>query len=517
MEGHATSAADGPRGFALEAWAIILTGALWFRLGGLFRNPLWLDEAYSAYAVEKGFAFTWTVVPLYDVHPPLYYTILGVWTLLAGDSLAGLRMLGVVCGLAAIAVAALAGREIGLAIDVDARRVAGAAGALAAFSPLMIDMSREVRAYPVMILAGAIALLGMIRVARLASGTGAIARGPFLLYLSGLELTLWLHNVGPLFAVSLTIAFVVLVAGRVTDRREVLLIAGGHVLVAVLYVPALLILLDQAGTWVSSTWLTFRWQGLHWRLAALWGAVGIVAIAAAALLASLAIVRMRSSKAWRLAVALLVAAALPTLLAVVVSVTVAPVFLIRTLTPVTVPALLLIATGVASAAGRWRWGTLALLLVLLSQMIMVDLKARRAGPKEDWYGAVHWLQQRMKPGDVIYAYPNEGVLPLDRAAGDLGTSLPSRPIPTAVPASGVGWHPTGNRGTVSLSREELRAISREPETWRVPTVWLLRLGPWSYDKGDVFVEELSAERVIIDRWQAGAIDIVGLRRRPAEP
>ena len=46
-----------------------------------------------------------------------------------------------------------------------------------------------------------------------------------------------------------------------------------------------------------------------------------------------------------------------------------------------------------------------------------------------------------------------------------------------------------------------------------PTIWLLRLGPWAYDKGDVFLEELAVGRVEVGRWKDGAIDIVGLRKR----
>jgi len=178
---------------------IFLIVGTWLRLTGLFSTPLWLDEAYSAYAVEKGFLFTWTVVPTYDVHPPLYYTILGSWALVAGDSLAGLRMLGVVCGLATIAIVGLAGREIARALSLDERLLAASAMVLVALSPLMIDMSREVRPYPVMILVYSMAVLGIVRVARFSAESGLVPIRSFLLYLTGLELTFWMHNIGPLF------------------------------------------------------------------------------------------------------------------------------------------------------------------------------------------------------------------------------------------------------------------------------------------------------------------------------
>ncbi|MBI2214709.1 MAG: glycosyltransferase family 39 protein [Acidobacteria bacterium] len=498
----------------LPAVAVVLSAvAVWFRASRLFRAPLWLDEAYSAHAVEKGFAFTWTVVPTYDVHPPLYYTILGLWSLLAGDSLAGLRMFGVVCGLLTIVIVAFAAFELARSLDLDGPMLVACSALLAAFSPLMIAMSREVRPYAAMILAFTLALAGMLRAVRDCRDTGRVEQGAFLLYLVGLTLTFWLHNVGPLFGASLTIAFVVLVAGCVKEKRELGFLAGGHVLVALLYLPGFLMLLDQATAWTESTWLTFRLDGLHWKLAALWGANGIVAIVSAALLIALALYRSYERRNFRTAMALVICAVLPPALAVALSMTVSPVFLIRTLSPVAIPALLLQAAGGASLFGKWRLASLAFLLVVLSQMITVDVIARRAGPREDWYGAVRWLEQRMRPGDVIYAYPNEGALPLDRAVRDVGLTLPTRPIPTAVPSTGIGWHPNGGRGAVSLSRETLRAIAEAPATERVPTVWLLRLGPWSYDKGDVFVEELAKRRDVVDRWQSGAIDIIGLRKR----
>jgi len=57
----------------------------------------------------------------------------------------------------------------------------------------------------------------------------------------------------------------------------------------------------------------------------------------------------------------------------------------------------------------------------------------------------------------------------------------------------------------------LRAIAEEPATKSVHTIWLLRVGPWTYDEGDVFLEELSRGRIAVDRWRGGAIDLIALR------
>ena len=63
----------GPRRMLIAAAAMLLAAGIWFRWAGMTGEPLWLDEAYSAYAASKGFDFLWNVVPRYDTHPPFYY------------------------------------------------------------------------------------------------------------------------------------------------------------------------------------------------------------------------------------------------------------------------------------------------------------------------------------------------------------------------------------------------------------------------------------------------------------
>ncbi|MFA6956512.1 MAG: glycosyltransferase family 39 protein [Thermoanaerobaculia bacterium] len=510
---------EARRGSALLfALALALVGAgVFFRLAGLLRAPLWLDEAYSAYAVSKGFDFIWNVVPRYDTHPPLYYSLLRSWSLAFGDSLAGLRALGIAGGLATLAVSFQAGRELGRSAGIGARSVGSVAAALAAISPLMIDMSREARPYSLMILAYAIALSSIIRLSCTMQESGTIARGAFVVYLIALGTLLWLHNLGPLFGAALFVALVAALSGSAPGKFDRTLLIGGHAIVALAYLPALRILLDQAPTWVQSTWLTFSWQGIHWKLAALWGAPGIIAASAAGLLATLGAMTLIRNGQARIAVALGLAAIVPPAASLLASVTLAPVFLIRTLSPVGIPAALIVAVGVVSQTSWRRWLAGAAAALLIAQLAIIDLGSRKRGPREDWYGAVRWLEQRYRPGDLVLAYPNEGALPFERALRDLGVEMPTRPIPSAVPTFNQGgWNPTGSRGVVSLPPDRLSAIAGEPELARVSTVWLLRLGPWDHDKGDVFLGELSRRRVSVGRWQSGPIDLVGLSR-PDDP
>ncbi|WP_231639023.1 glycosyltransferase family 39 protein [Sphingomonas profundi] len=501
----------------LAALAIVLVG-LWFRTVHLLAEPLWLDEAYSAYAAAKGFDFLWHVVPRYETHPPFYYSLVRLWTLLFGDSLAGHRSLGIVCGAATLAVSVAIAREA-------ARRWPAAFGSglalalalllLAALSPSLVEMTREVRPYPVMILVYSGILWALLRLGRVAEADGRIARGAFALYLAGLALMLWLHNLGPLYGAAIGLAFLAMVARRGLPPRDWMLFVAGHLLVALVWLPALLILADQAPMWVKSTWLKFSFDAMLWRLALLWAAPGTIAMAAAAVLglgALFVVARLREG--WRLALALALLAGLPVALSILLSVLVTPVFIVRTMTPVAMPALLLLAMAAVGLKGLWRWAMLAALAVLAVQMAVLDRNERAGGPMQNWYGTVDWLAARYRPGDQVWAYPNEGALPFDYAVRDRRVAVTTRPIPTPIPTLDGGpgaWNPTGSRGVFSLPPARLAAIARSGGA--VPTIWLLRLGANAYDKGDVLLHALERDRVRVGRWKSGPIEIIGLRRR----
>ncbi len=95
------------------AVALLVALGVALRAWGLGAAPLWLDEAYSAYAADHGWAFLWRVVPLYETHPPVYYSLLHLWVGLAGDGMLALRLLGLIAGCATLPVIALAAGEAG--------------------------------------------------------------------------------------------------------------------------------------------------------------------------------------------------------------------------------------------------------------------------------------------------------------------------------------------------------------------------------------------------------------------
>lgn len=495
-------------GAALRLWEIAVT-------------PLWLDEAYSAYAAAHDWAFLWRVVPRYETHPPFYYSAVRAWTLLFGDGLVSLRAIGELAGLATPFALALAAREaarwLGWGPERE-RRLAVVAFALACVSIPLVEMARQVRPYAPMALLYALALAAVLRIGRRLAAGQALPRRTLAAYLLLVELLLWLHDLGPLWAAALGLALLAAVAGRAT-RREWAWIVGGHALAALLYLPCLLIVLDQAPTWIGSTWLRFSFGSALLYLALLYAVPGWQAGAGAVLagLAGGALWRTKT-EGRRLLAVLLILALVPVALSLAITLAVTPVFLSRTLTPVAAPALLLFAIAPVAWRRPWSWIGIGAAGMLFANMIAVDVQARAAGPPQDWYGAIRWMARRFRPGDTILAYPNEGALPLARALRDERLGWTVHPVPGAVPSfvEPGGRYPTGSRGVVSLPAARLEAIADAPRTRTVPTIWLLRLGPETYDPGDLFLRALHRGRWIVRRYRDGPIDIVALRRLPAQ-
>jgi hypothetical protein len=504
--------------YAIAAAAVVAGVAL--RLAHIATYPLWLDEAYSAFAARQGFGFLWTLVPQYETHPPFYYSLLRVWTLLFGSSLMSLRMPGLLCGIAVLPVLARGASTLGRLAGFDRNGrswVTCIALALAALQPLAIVMTHQVRPYPVMALVYATAILAVLELAD-ASARRRLPRGWLLIFFVCQALMLWLHALGALFGLAMGLALLAAVLRKKLTRADWAWLLIGEILVGIVYVPAFLIALQQARTWAQSTWLQFDPHAVPTTLGFIyvtwnrWARlIAVVAVIAGA------IALMRRMTGARAALALLFLALVPTALSLLLSVVKTPVFLDRTLSPVALPGFLLMAAAFGPSL-RWRLVAIPLALYAAVSAISVDRVILRQSPVQDWYGTTDWLAQRIKPGDVVWAYPNEGALPLSQAMFDRSRAMPVRSIPGPVPYFGpLGQHVTGSRGTVSLNSAEIAALLARPDAKAPPTIWLLRLTANLYDPGGVMLRALAAQRTPIAHFQSGPIDLTGFRRKDLPP
>src|SRR3989338_7921066 len=75
--------------------------ATWLRVYNNTSIALWHDEAFSALYIKYSWAEMMQRIIL-DVHPPLYYFVLRLWSYVFGDGLLSLRFLSILFGVLTI-------------------------------------------------------------------------------------------------------------------------------------------------------------------------------------------------------------------------------------------------------------------------------------------------------------------------------------------------------------------------------------------------------------------------------
>ncbi len=122
----------------LGAILVLFSGIV---LGNMTRWSIWFDEAFSAYLVRFSFVdiVKFTAV---DVHPPLYYWLLKVWTSIFGVSELAVRSMSLL-----FAVVGLVGIYVLIRKLFRSERWALVATFAAALSPMLVRFSDEARMY----------------------------------------------------------------------------------------------------------------------------------------------------------------------------------------------------------------------------------------------------------------------------------------------------------------------------------------------------------------------------------
>jgi 4-amino-4-deoxy-L-arabinose transferase-like glycosyltransferase len=139
--------------------AIVLAAAV-LRFATLGTQSLWADEGFTAKIASHALGSAASQVPKTESTPPLYYALAWIWAHLFGSSAYALRSLSALFG--CLTVVAI--YWVGLA--VGSRRVALAAAALTAVSPIMVWYSQEARAYALFVLLTTLALGFFLRALR---------------------------------------------------------------------------------------------------------------------------------------------------------------------------------------------------------------------------------------------------------------------------------------------------------------------------------------------------------------
>lgn len=123
----------------------IVIGLIFITISSLnLVSSIWFDEAYSAYLVRGNFVDIWQLTAV-DVHPPLFYFCLKIWSILFGTTDFALRFMSVFFGLIAII----------FAFQLIKRWFSLPAATIATFimsiSPMFIRYAQEMRMYTLLL------------------------------------------------------------------------------------------------------------------------------------------------------------------------------------------------------------------------------------------------------------------------------------------------------------------------------------------------------------------------------
>lgn len=448
--------------------------ALGVRAIGLSSRPLWLDEAYSAWFSSRSWAYLWTAVPTYEPHPPFYYSLLKIWRSLVGGEPAALRSLSLLFSVATVPVVMAA------TFELDRHRPTGRplfaawiAGFLAACSPMLVFLDQEARPYPLMIFAYALAVLGLLRLIRELREGSAGSWSSWLLLGFATEVSLWAHGLGLLYALCLAAALFptwIAAANRQRVTRGIIVAT----LVAVAYLPCLLMIVSRAGDW-GTGWLSWR-PFMLLQIPALYSVpyeaitVGsAVAALVLLLLCKRAIQSAFQTHGWSSERALLLLWLGPPLIAAIVSQLGVPIFLPRTLAATLVPAYLAIGAALARTESplERKWFAAAVVVTLVPTALQIALRPAA----EQWDAVRFYLSRHVAPGDEVWLYPNDSALPLDAVGPH---SYLQRGIPGDYPAVGFkGPIRAGSPAVVSVTHDQAQAIARGDMTRNPRTIWLV--------------------------------------------
>jgi uncharacterized membrane protein len=383
--------------------AIALFGLL-VRTHRLDHLSFWVDEVFSAQMAADGRPSLW----LKDVHPPLYYALLSVWQT-PHHSDWWLRFLSVIFGVATIPVVYDLGKRL------LSERVGLWGAALLSALYVHVKYSQEARMYALMVLLFACAFWGLVVGAREGRAVGWIA------YAASGSLLAYTHGLGSLHVLIVALLFpAVSPSPRLARAWRPWVLANSTI--ALLFVPYLLVYARVVRRVAADYWIRMESpeppifstlfystvspippmsalvaRHLEHDLGLLGGRW--VWFAPVVLVLVVAVASAPPEKRWAVT-CLLLAYALPIVLLSVISVVVKPVLIPRVLLPSVVPMVLVLGSLAASTVVPSRWRAIGLATVLIV-LLVGDVYHFRYEAKPEWRRASRYLQERVRPTDVI--------------------------------------------------------------------------------------------------------------------
>jgi uncharacterized membrane protein len=432
---------------------ILAIGAM-ARLHDLGEDSLWLDEAFSVFVAKQPLGRMLEIITQHDTPPPLYYMLLHVWlTIWPGDVAYSVRLLSAILGVASVFVTYLCGRELG------GVRIGLIAALLMAVSPFRVWYSQEGRMYALLAMLCGLSAYFLFR--GLLDGRMSAWMG----FALTTALALYTQVSATFFVLGEVVAVLVFFAlggrravaqgrqpggrlggtsaatggeetepGTPASRYVVRSWLVAQVAVGLLWLPWLPFLLRQGETY-QSFWippptlttlknLTFDLTSIylpHWRMP-----MGMEIVVALGLALALLGARGLPRPAFGFALATFL---VPIAAMFLVS-QAKPVFLSRALIYVSMPYLLLIASGITSFKRRWIGSALLGLLVMLNLVSLYRIYD--VIQKEQWDQAASYVTTHAAPGELVLFVATDTQIAFDYYAAKDPKPLERRGLPVDV-------------------------------------------------------------------------------------
>jgi mannosyltransferase len=233
----------------LQILVVLTLAGFVLRFWHLGYNSLWLDEAITHYFSSRTLYGIWLIFTGGEFNPPLFYWI-EHFMLMLGNSEMILRIVPAAAGVLSIPVFYLVGKEF------SGRNAGIIAAACAAFSPFLISYAQEARAYTLMVLFLALAMLFFFRGFKSAALTDWALFGVFS------ALAFWSHFYAFVMVAALVLFMLVAEVPRVrADPARLKMLGAGLCVFIVLCLPLITV--------------TIRLAMLRIATPASWGAQGL--------------------------------------------------------------------------------------------------------------------------------------------------------------------------------------------------------------------------------------------------
>ena len=390
--------------------------AFGLRLHRLGVPSIWYDESVSLYLAGEPFVDLIAHTAL-DIHPPFYYLLLRLWTLLAGTSEFSAAFFSLFFG---VLLVALVHR---LATGLSTRETAALALFLAAISPFNVAYSQEIRMYTLGAFLGVASFLCLLKLGRglWHPGVGLKATWPWAGYVVSAALGLYSLYYFGFLLLFLNLFFLVGWTFRGRDIRALSWWVGAQAMVGILYSPWVPIALRQVLDPPVPPWREL--VGLGAALVDSWSALVLGETVEAGriwplLIALIPVVGaglvVRRNRIWRAFVpglALLGYVAVPVAAILFLSLW-TPLFHSRYVFTFSPPFYVILALGVMRW-GRWSWATSALASIAIVGASAFSLYIYHFDLEyapDDHRSATVYVAERWAPGDAVlinagYAYP----------------------------------------------------------------------------------------------------------------